>query len=123
MGSAGHVGDRVTGAADSGARSVGEVASNAQEALRHAPERAEPRHPRAAGLVAFGVGALAGTLLPPTGPEKQLASGLEGTFEDPVRQPLSTAAEEVQGELQEHAQRAVEEVQHAAPDAPVCARR
>jgi gas vesicle protein len=117
MGSAEHAKERVAGG---GTGSLGDAAHSAQDAVQRAPERVQQAatgNPLAAGLIAFGVGALAGSLLPASRPEEQVASGLRDTFEEPVKQQLQTSAQEVQGELQEHAQQAVEEVKEVAQDA------
>lgn len=113
MGSAQEAKDRVSG-------SAGETAGSMSESAQHAPERVEDMtrgNPLAAGLVAFGIGALAGTLLPSTDPEQKLATGLRDNFEEPVKQQMQSAAQDVKGELQEHAQQSAEQVKDRAQDA------
>lgn len=113
MGSAHEAKDRVAG-------SAGETTGSLTESAQHAPERVEEMtrgNPLAAGLVAFGIGALAGTLLPSTDPEQRLATGLRENFEEPVKQQMQSAAQEVKGELQEHAQQSAEQVKDRAQEA------
>jgi hypothetical protein len=106
MGQANEAGERTSG-----------MAHGAQEALQHAPDRVEDAargNPLAAGLIAFGLGALAGSLFPATGPERRAASQLRDEFEEPARASLQEAADEVRSELQEHAQHAVEDTKQTA---------
>jgi uncharacterized protein YjbJ (UPF0337 family) len=113
MGSAQHTKDRVAGSASDGAGTVSETA-------QEAPERVEQMtrgNPLAAGLVAFGIGALAGTLLPATDPEQKLATGLRENFEEPVKQQMQAAGQEMKGELQDHAQQSAEQVKGRAQEA------
>jgi uncharacterized protein YjbJ (UPF0337 family) len=90
------------------------------DGARQAPDRLEDAtrgNPLAVGLIAFGIGALAGGLAPATKPERQLATGLRQQFEEPIRDELQHAGDEVKGELQEHAQQAVEETKQTAKGA------
>lgn len=112
--------DSVMGSAEDGSARLHGAADSAQAAVHEAPDRVEQAtrgNPLAAGLIAFGLGALAGTLLPPSKPEQDLATGLRDTFEEPVKQELQTAAHEIQDELEAHAERSVEEVKATAQDA------
>jgi ElaB/YqjD/DUF883 family membrane-anchored ribosome-binding protein len=96
-----------------------DVTEDARDAVQHAPERLEDAtrgNPLAAGLIAFGVGALVGTLLPTTEPERTLAGELEEKAQ-PVLDELREAGQEVAGELQEHAQHSMESVKDTARDA------
>ena len=67
----------------------------------------------AAGLIAFGVGALVGSLLPASGAEQQAATKVK----DAATPVLSDAAKQVSGNLKEPAQQAVEAVKGTATDA------
>lgn len=116
--------DSVMGSSDHGSSSsqgrAGEMADGAKDAVQHAPDRVEEAtrgNPLAAGLIALGVGALAGTLFPASGPERRLASELRDEFEEPVRSELQHAGQEMGEELRDHAQRSVEEVKSTAQDA------
>lgn len=90
------------------------------DSARQAPDRLEDAtrgNPLALGLIAFGIGALAGGLVPATRPERQLATGLREQFEEPIRDELQHAGTEVRDELQEHARSAVEETRQTAKGA------
>jgi hypothetical protein len=89
---------------------------SAQSAVTGAPGQvgAQARgNPLAAGLIAFGVGLLAGSLLPASQVEQQAA----GKVKDAATPVLSDAAKEVSGNLKQPAQEAVEAVKGTATDA------
>jgi hypothetical protein len=106
--------DKVMGGTDSsGSESK---LSSAQSAVSGAPAQlgAQARgNPLAAGLIAFGVGALVSSLLPASAAERQAATKVKEAA-TPV---LSDAAKEVSGNLKEPAQQAVEAVKGTATDA------
>ena len=110
--------DKVMGGSDSGSGS-GSVVGSAQSAVSAvsgAPGQlgAQARgNPVAAGLIAFGVGLLAGSLLPASSAEQQAAVKVK----DAAAPVLSDAAKEVSGHLKEPAQQAVEAVKGTATDA------
>lgn len=86
------VGDRVRTQGQQGA-----------EALRQAPDRIESQtrgNPLAAGAIAFGVGALVGSLLPASRGEQEAATALRDRTEEPLRQELRDAGERSKEELQ-----------------------
>jgi gas vesicle protein len=117
---AGEVGDEMAHRADQVGERASEAAQHAADRARETPERVEELtrgNPLAVGLVAFGLGALAGSLVPSSGPERQLATGLRNEFEEPVKSELQTAGQEVKDDLQEHAQQAVEETKQTAQQA------
>jgi hypothetical protein len=70
-------------------------------------------NPLAAGLIAFGAGLLAGSLLPSSAAEQQAATKAK----DAATPVLSDAAKEVSGNLREPAQNAMEAVKGTATDA------
>ena len=70
-------------------------------------------NPLAAGLIAFGVGLLAGSMLPASAAEQQAATKVK----DAATPVLSDAAKEVSGKLKEPAQQAVAAVKDSATDA------
>jgi ElaB/YqjD/DUF883 family membrane-anchored ribosome-binding protein len=93
---------------------------DAQQAVQQTPERIEDAtrgNPLAAGLIAFGLGALAGSLFPASPPERRAAAGLQEQFEEPLKQSLKESGDEVKGELQQHAEAAVEETKQTAQQA------
>lgn len=113
MGSADEARTRASGMTD---EAQGRM-QNAQAAAQQAPQRMEDAtrgNPIAAGLIAMGVGALVGSLLPPSRPEQQAASELREQFEEPVKRSMQESGEEVKGQLQEHAQQAAEDTKQTA---------
>jgi ElaB/YqjD/DUF883 family membrane-anchored ribosome-binding protein len=117
---AGQVGDQMSERASEMGDRASEAAHQAAEQARQAPDRVEELtrgNPLAAGIIAFGLGALVGGLAPSSGPERKIADGLRQEFEEPVRNELQRAGEDVKQDLQEHAQQAVEETRQTAQQA------
>lgn len=112
--------DKVMGGVSSGGGSAVASASSgldsAKSAVTGAPGQAAAQtrgNPMAAGLIAFGVGALVASLLPTSTAEQQAATKLKDTA-----QPMVTdAAKEVSDNLKEPAQQAVAAVKDTATDA------
>ncbi len=110
-------------AASSAAASVSGAASSAVSTVASAPDRAKRRtegNPLAAGVIAFGVGWLASSLLPSSEREQQAASkvtDLAKEHAEPVKAHLSGVASELKESLTEPAQQAVESVKSTAQDA------
>ena len=95
------------------------VISDAGEAVRNAPGKVAQQtqgNPLAAGLVAFGVGALLSALFPASQAEAQAAVSVKDKAQ-PLVEGATAAAKEVAGNLQEPAQEAVESVKSTATDA------
>jgi hypothetical protein len=116
MGSADDAQDRGAALADQAQGSL----QDAQQAVKHSPQQLEDAtrgNPLAAGLIAFGIGALAGSLLPASAPERKVASELRDQFEEPVKEQLQRSGDEVRTELQDHAQVAVEDTKRTAQQA------
>jgi hypothetical protein len=116
MGSADDLRDHGTDVTHQAQRRLGD----AQHAVQQTPERVEGAargNPLAAGLIAFGLGALAGSLFPASAPERRAAVGLQEQFEEPVKSALKESGEQVKAELQEHAEVAVEETKQTAQQA------
>jgi Protein of unknown function (DUF3618) len=108
--------DKVMGSAGSVAGAGSDTLSSAQSAVAGAPAQvgAQARgNPLAAGLIAFGVGALVSSLVPASGAEQQAAAKVK----DAATPVLSDAAKQVSGNLKEPAQQAVEAVKGTAADA------
>lgn len=84
--------------------------------LQEAGKRQYRGNPLAAGLIAFGAGALVGSLLPETEQEHQIAEGLQDRLQ-PVADELKSAGQHVAQDLKEDAQEAVEHTKEAASDA------
>ncbi len=104
-------GDSVRGAAGS----VGDAVSSAPQTLREQTQG----NPLAAGLVAFGVGMVAASLLPASQKEAQAATKVKEAAQ-PLVQDLkeagSSMAEDLRGPAQEHAQALRESATEAGHD-------
>jgi gas vesicle protein len=130
----------VDGAGDAGQRAHGAAAGavhSAQEGLHTAGERVAEvpdlvrqntqGNPLAAGLVAFGLGLLAATVLPETRKERQLARNIQPQLEDAARtaaetgrglaEDLKPVAQDSARSLQESAKESVQHVADGAKDA------
>jgi len=103
----------------SAAGSVRGVASGATEAIRDTPEtlrRQAQGNPVAVGVIAFGVGALVGSLLPKTKTEQSVAPVLQEKVVEPVKDVATEAAREVAPKLREGVQEAAREVKETAQE-------
>ncbi|MBY8875135.1 DUF3618 domain-containing protein [Micromonospora sp. PLK6-60] len=121
---AGHsVGDHASSAAHTVSDKAHSAASTVGDAAHRAPYKVREKtegNPLAAGLIAFGVGMLASSLLPATRREQQVASQVKeraAEHSDTVKQKLGEVASEVRDELREPAQQATESVKSTAQDA------
>lgn len=93
---------------------------DARQAVHDAPDRVQEStrgNPLAAGLIALGLGALAGSLLPTSEGERRAAGQLREELEEPVRSELQRAGQQVGGELRDDAKHAAEEVSSTAEQA------
>ena len=109
----------VRDAASDVASSVAEAASGAAGTVRHAPDlvkRETEGNPMAVGLIAFGLGALAGTILPSTQTEKSIAPQLRERVVEPMKETASHAAHEVGQDLRGSAGEAAERVKQTAQE-------
>jgi hypothetical protein len=117
------VGDRAADALSSAKSSVSSTAADATEAARSAAGTAQATaqgNPLAAGVIAFGVGWLASSLLPGSEKEQQAAARVKDVASDyaaPVQERLKEVAADVQDNLREPTQQAVESVKSTATDA------
>jgi hypothetical protein len=105
-----------TGKASSIAGSVGDTATSAPSIARQKTQG----NPLAAGLIAFGVGWLASSLLPASEKEQQAAGALKDTaseHSDTLTAPLKEAAIGAKDNLAGPAKDAVESVKGTATDA------
>jgi len=116
MHSAGHgAGSAVTG----GTHNAGSALSDAGAAIGEVPERITSRaqgNPLAAGLIAFGAGLLASSLVPPSEKEREAAQTLKSKAE-PLKAQVTEAARDVAEGLRGPAQEAMENVKATAADA------
>ena len=109
----------VFGAKDAVVDTVDQVQSSTGEAMSAAPDaarRGARGNPLAAGLIAVGVGWLAGSLLPATRVERQAADTLKEKAA-PLVQEVSDMARQSAQNLQEPAKEAVTEVKTAGVEA------
>lgn len=110
--------------------STGQAAGTAQEAvgqagqaIKEVPDRTLQKtqgNPLAAGLVAFGVGVLASSLLPASRTEQEKAAQLMergGEALEPVKQAALESTQHLKEGAKEAAQHAVQEVKGTAADA------
>ena len=111
--------ERIMGGVSDGADTVGSAASAIGDTASYLPTAARTRtrgNPLAAGLVAFGIGWLASSLLPSTRPEQQLAHSAKEQAE-PLIQEARDAAQGVAENLRQPAQEAVAAVKDRATEA------
>jgi len=126
--------DSVRGGAKSAAGSVqdkaaqvgdklGEVAGDMTDSVKDAPgavARQTQGNPIAAGVIAFGVGLLAASLIPTTEVEKRVGAQLKentGDLVDQVREPLQESAQQLKSDLTGTVKEASERVKETAKDA------
>ena|ERR1700712_2629997 len=111
--------DRVMGAAsdasDNASSAVGSAGDTVSDAAHTAVAKAQGS-PLAIGLIAFGAGLLAASLLPASTREKELASNIKESAQ-PLVDHVTDAAKEVAGNLKEPAQDAANAVKDTATDA------
>jgi ElaB/YqjD/DUF883 family membrane-anchored ribosome-binding protein len=109
------VSDRASGIGASVSEKVSEGASSVSGAVTSSPQMVKTKaqgNPLAAGLIAFGAGLLASSMLPATQREREAASALKDKA-----QPLAKdAAEQLKESLAPVAQEAVQQVKETAQD-------
>jgi len=96
-----------------------DAASSAADAVRSAPQmvtRQTEGNPIAAGIIAFGVGMLAATLIPATEAEKRAGLQLKEHSSD-LTDKVKEAASEMKDDLSGTVQQAAQEVKSTAQDA------
>lgn len=118
--------DKVMGATDSmtdkvqaGTGSASDTMSRAGSAVGEAPQRITTKaqgNPIAAGLIAFGAGLLAASLIPASEKERTAADSLK-TAAEPLTEQVTDAAKGVAQGLKEPAQEAMENVRTTATEA------
>ncbi|MGQ5263860.1 DUF3618 domain-containing protein [Micromonospora sp. ZYX-F-536] len=117
------VGDRASSAASSVSDAAHSAASSVSDAAHSAPRVIRQKsegNPLAAGLIAFGVGWLASSLIPASRREQQAATQIKekvGEHSGAVKEKLGEVASELKEELREPAQQAAESVKSTAQDA------
>jgi hypothetical protein len=109
-------------AQQAGAR-AGEAAGSVAETVREAPQMAARRtrgNPIAAGVIAFGAGLLAASLIPTTEAERRAGQQVRdnaGDLVDQVREPLAQSARELREDLSGSVRDAAGQVRDTATDA------
>ncbi|MFF1632624.1 DUF3618 domain-containing protein [Leifsonia sp. NPDC058248] len=107
--------DRVMGAADSGKGAAGSVGDSVSDAGRAVVDKAQG-NPLAVGLIAFGVGWLAASLIPASEKEREIAANVKDAAE-PLIHEAAAAAKQVADNLKEPAKDALNSVADTAKDA------
>jgi gas vesicle protein len=107
--------DRVMGAADSGTAAAGSVGDTVTDAGRAVVDKAQG-NPLAVGLIAFGVGWLAASLIPASDKEREIAANVKDAAQ-PLIHEAASAAKQVADDLREPAKEAVDAVKVSATDA------
>ncbi|GAA4375480.1 DUF3618 domain-containing protein [Paeniglutamicibacter cryotolerans] len=108
--------DAVMGSAQDAGSTTRSAAHDLGSSVQEAPDRLTARtkgNPVAAGLIAFGVGLLVSSLIPPSEKEKDLASSLVERAE-PLTSEISDAAREIVEQLKEPVEHAVQSVRETA---------
>lgn len=111
--------DKVMGSAQSASSSVGDRASDVGQSLAGAPDTVKAKaqgNPLAAGLVALGIGWLAGSLLPASAKEREAAAGVKEKAQPAVQEAKQLAMDSAQ-RLQEPAKEAVASVKDTVQEA------
>ena len=111
----GSVKDRVMGAAHDAGEHTSSASGDLAGASHHAVDKAKG-NPLAVGLIAFGVGWLAASLVPASEKEKELGSSIKEAAQ-PLVHEVTDAAKEVGEHLKEPAQEAAAAVKQSATDA------
>lgn len=118
-GAFGSVRDRVMGAADDVRSSTSSAASDAADTASDVAHRAKAKaegNPLAVGLIAFGAGLLAASLIPASTKEKELASSAKEQVQ-PLVDEVTSVAKQTAADLKEPVKDAVAAVQERAHDA------
>jgi ElaB/YqjD/DUF883 family membrane-anchored ribosome-binding protein len=120
MGTASNGTEAVADTASSVADNVSSAASSAAQTVSELPQtvrRGTEGNPLATGLIAFGLGWLTASLLPPSTREQELAGEAKDFAQEHAQPVIGQAAEQMKDNLREPAQDAVESIKSAADDA------
>lgn len=115
----GNVKDRVMGVSEDAASEVSGRASDLADNVREAPDmvaRQTRGNPVAAGLIAFGAGLLAASLLPETDAERRIGRTV-GEHADELLEPLKETGRQIASEVGETVKDASREVGETAKEA------
>ena len=114
----GSVRDRVMGAADDTGSAISDAGSSVAEHVGDAKDKVVAKaegNPLAVGLIAFGVGLLAASLIPASAKEKKVAADVKDQAQ-PLIDEVTDVAKEIGSNLKEPAQDAATAVKDAAAD-------
>jgi gas vesicle protein len=115
--------DKVMGTSRSAASSVGDAASTVgdkAEQIPHTIARQTEGNPIAAGVIAFGVGLLAASLVPTTEFERKAGRELKengSNLVEPLREPMAESAQRIKDDLGGAVSDATESVKQRAKEA------
>lgn len=115
--------DAAARAGDKAGEAAHQVADTVTDTVRQAPEKVARQtqgNPIAAGVIAFGVGLLAASLIPTTEVERQAGQQLRdnaGDLANQVRQPLRESAQQLKTDVSGSVREATDRVKETARDA------
>lgn len=112
------ISEKIMGTADDMGSSAGGALSNAGDSVADAGRTVVHKaqgNPLAVGLIAFGVGALVASLIPPSSKEQELASGVKDAAQ-PLLHEAAEVGKQVASDLKEPAHQAVESVKETAQE-------
>ena len=118
-GAAGTVGDTVSGAAGTTADTAGQAADKLRDApttMKEAAARKTQGAPLAAGLIAFGAGVLAASLVKGSETEGKVAQAVLDKAQ-PLKDAATEAGQQLASSLKDQGQQAVEQVKETAVQA------
>jgi len=110
--------DRVMGVADDARENVSGAMHDAADTMGDMPHRVSEQargNPLAVGLIAFGVGWLASSLVPSSGAEKKAASAVKEAAQ-PLMHEAADAAKQVADDLKEPARDAASAIRETASE-------
>ena len=114
----GSVRDKVMGAADDTGSAISDAGSSVAEHVGDAKDKVVAKaegNPLAVGLIAFGVGLLAASLIPASAKEKKVAAEVKDQAQ-PLIDEVADVAKDIGANLKEPAQNAAAAVKDAAAD-------
>jgi ElaB/YqjD/DUF883 family membrane-anchored ribosome-binding protein len=120
MGTASETTDRIGSTASTVTDNIASAASSAGEAVSDAPRQVRRQtqgNPLAAGLIAFGLGWLTASLLPPSRREQEIAEQAKDLAQEHVQPAVTEMAGELKDNLREPAEQAVESIKSTAQNA------
>ncbi|TDQ01899.1 MULTISPECIES: DUF3618 domain-containing protein [unclassified Leifsonia] len=112
------ISERIMGSADDVRSGVGGAVSDAGSSVADAGRTVVDKaqgNPLAVGLIAFGIGALIASLIPPSTKEQELASAAKDAAQ-PLLHEAAEVGKQVADDLKEPAQRAVQSVTETAQE-------